>query len=377
MYPIARIVLKLTQTRACAFAGARLLVAAALMVSLVLLFLPSHALAISSAKEANEVLDAAETEVTRTANAYDEATAEQERLADQISALNKKIDKLEKELPAQEERSNESCVALYKISSNSFGVVATLLDAESLTEAISFVDSFNHIISQNVEQMNKTAKMKKDLESSRDEVKSAKADADAAASSAAAALESAKQAREQAQKQAEEAQKAEEEAAAKAAAEAEANAKTKAEKKAAQAEAKKESTSSSNASVSHVSWSSGKTAFVNKWAPRINSYLSGSPTAGTGEIYAAAAWNNGVDPRWAPAISCIESSKGAACFASHNAWGYGGSGFGSWSDGINTVVAALGSSMYGGALTKRAAQIYCPPTWQDWYSKVASEMAKI
>lgn len=355
----------------------QLFVSAALILSLMVLLIPSHALAISSAKEANEVLDAAETEVTRTANAYDEATAEQERLADQISQLNKKIKKLEKELPAQEARSNESCVALYKISSNSFGVVATLLDAESLTEAISFVDSFNHIISQNVEQMNKTAKMKKDLESSRDEVTSAKADADAAASSAAAALESAKQAREQAQKQAEEAQKAEEEAAAKAAAEAEAAAKTKAEKKAARAEAKKESTSSSNASVSHVSWSSGKTAFVNKWAPRINSYLSGSPTAGTGEAYAAAAWNNGVDPRWAPAISCIESSKGAACFASYNAWGYGGSGFGSWSDGINTVVAALGSSMYGGALTKHAAQIYCPPTWQDWYSKVASEMAKI
>ena len=109
----------------------------------------------------------------------------------------------------------------------------------------------------------------------------------------------------------------------------------------------------------------------------INDYLSGSPTAGTGKYYASAAWDYGVDPRWAPAISCIESTKGSACFRSYNAWGFGGRSFSSWQDGITTVVRCLGGSLYGGHLTQEAAQNYCPPTWQNWYNNVSSEMSKI
>ena len=75
--------------------------------------------------------------------------------------------------------------------------------------------------------------------------------------------------------------------------------------------------SASSASSSNVGWSSDKSQFVNEWEPRINAYLSGSPMSGTGVAYAAAAWDNGVDPRWAPAISYIASSKGAVLSLIH------------------------------------------------------------
>ena len=355
----------------------RAAVSAVLSVALSFAMIPAVAFAAGEVERANEAVNEAETEVSRTASAYDEAVAEQDRLAIEIKTLGEKIDVLEAELPEQEKRSNESCVALYKLTGIDSSVLATLLSAKSITDAIAIADSYNYIINQNVRQMEHTAKMKAELESSLSQVQSDKADADNAAAQAESALESAKQAREEAKKRAEQAQAEEAAAAKKAAEEKIAAATTKKEKKKARAEAKKEESSSNNASIGNVDWSSDKVAFVNKWAPRINSYLAGSPTAGTGKAYAAAAWEYGVDPRWAPAISLVESSKGAVCFASHNAWGYGGSGFSSWTEGINAVVSALGSGLYGGALTKAAAQTYCPPNWQHWYSTCASEMAKI
>ena len=37
-----------------------------------------------------------------------------------------------------------------------------------------------------------------------------------------------------------------------------------------------------------------------------------------------------VDPRFSPAISAVESSKGLYCFRSHNAWGWGSSSWNTW-----------------------------------------------
>lgn len=82
-----------------------------------------------------------------------------------------------------------------------------------------------------------------------------------------------------------------------------------------------------------------------------------------------------------PAIACIESTKGAYCANSYNAWGWSARGggwrsFGSWSEGISAHVAYLGAN-YGSTLTPAAAKKYCPPTWQDWYNKVAAQMNRI
>lgn len=118
---------------------------------------------------------------------------------------------------------------------------------------------------------------------------------------------------------------------------------------------------------------SERDAFVSKWAPRIDAYLGGSPLGGYGRTFAEAAWDYNVDPRWSPAIACIESSMGAICFRPHNAWGWGSASWGDWDTAIRSHVAGLAAN-YGYTITPSAAQMYCPPTWEDWYSSVLSQM---
>ena len=133
---------------------------------------------------------------------------------------------------------------------------------------------------------------------------------------------------------------------------------------------------SGSVSSGDVDWSSDKTAFVNEWAGRIDDYLSGSPLAGQGKTFAEAAWDYGVDPRWSPAISYVESSRGARCFRSHNAWGWGSSSWGSWEEAIPAHVSGL-ARVYGSTLTLSAAKKYCPPSYRDWYNKVLNQMNSI
>ena len=121
---------------------------------------------------------------------------------------------------------------------------------------------------------------------------------------------------------------------------------------------------------------SARAAYVAEWAPRINAYLAGSALAGTGEAFACAAYDYGVDPRFSPAVSAVESSKGAKCFKAHNAWGWGRSSWGSWEEAIRAHVAGLARS-YGGELTKGAAQKYCTSNPSGWYANVSAQMATI
>lgn len=134
--------------------------------------------------------------------------------------------------------------------------------------------------------------------------------------------------------------------------------------------------SEGNSALSAVDWSVGHDAFVDEWGSRIDAYLAGSPLAGHGRTFAEAAWENGVDPRWSPAISNTESSKGACCFRSCNAWGWGGSGWPDWDTAIRAHVAGL-SSGYGYTISMTAAQKYCPPTASHWYSATLAQMQLI
>ncbi len=128
--------------------------------------------------------------------------------------------------------------------------------------------------------------------------------------------------------------------------------------------------------VSDVDFSVGRDAFISEWTNRIDRYLAGSPLDGYGEVFATAAWENGVDPRWSPAISNTESSKGLNCFRWHNAWGWGQSSWDSWDSAIRSHVAGLANG-YGFTISLGAAQKYCPPTYQSWYANTLSEMQKI
>ncbi len=129
--------------------------------------------------------------------------------------------------------------------------------------------------------------------------------------------------------------------------------------------------------LSDVDFSCGKEAFVDEWGARINAYLAGSPLAGYGDVFAEAAWNYGVDPRWSPAISNTESSKGLYCYRKYNAWGWmSGESWSSWEEAINAHVAGLASG-YGFTISLAAAQKYCPPNYENWYNNTLNEMAKI
>lgn len=143
-----------------------------------------------------------------------------------------------------------------------------------------------------------------------------------------------------------------------------------------EARAAQESAANAAAMLSEVDFTVGKEAFITQWTSRIDNYLAGSPLAGYGSTFAEAAWNNGVDPRWSPAISNTESSKGAVCFKPYNAWGWGSSSWSSWEEAINAHVAGL-ASVYGYSITVANAQKYCPPTYMDWYNKTISQMQMI
>lgn len=143
-----------------------------------------------------------------------------------------------------------------------------------------------------------------------------------------------------------------------------------------QAVAGQESASSALSALSDVDWSMGRDAFVAEWTVRIDAYLAGSPLGGQGATFATAAWNNGIDPRWSPAISNTESSKGARCFLSHNAWGWGSTGWSSWGDAINAHVAGLAAN-YGYSITYSSAMKYCPPNADHWFNATLNQMKMI
>lgn len=134
--------------------------------------------------------------------------------------------------------------------------------------------------------------------------------------------------------------------------------------------------SSAAVGIGNVDFSVGHDAFLAEWTARIDAYLAGSPLAGHGADFAQAAWDNGVDPRWSPAISCTESGKGSVCFAPYNAWGWTGGAWSNWSSAIYAHVAGLANG-YGHTITYANAARYCPPNTDHWYNTTLSEMAKI
>lgn len=125
-----------------------------------------------------------------------------------------------------------------------------------------------------------------------------------------------------------------------------------------------------------VDWSVSREEFISTWTSRIDAFLKGTQLEGQGETFATAAWENGVDPRFSPAISMTESGCGAICFLPHNAWGWGSSSWGSWEEAIADHVAGLAKG-YGYCLTTSGAATYCPPNTAYWYSTVQSQIKLI
>ena len=360
---------------------ARALTCAALAVAFTAtpMIAPLSAYAISAETQAQ--LESAAQAVEDSAAAYDEAVANLEELQAQIDENTAAIAELQEQLPVQQEAASEAMREMYKYQTGSNQLVTMVLNSESMSDFITTCVYMDEIQASNVEAIEELNATQSELEQTQAELDEQKRQLEEQQQAAADALAEAQQLRADAQAQ------AEAEAAAVLAA-----------ALAAQDTSPAESTEDSNGDNPYntanqsgqtattvvtggaVNWNMSREEFIAEWTGRIDAYLAGSPLAGHGATFATAAWDYGVDPRWSPAIACIESTKGlyVPYGNSNNAWGWTASGggfrtFSSWDEGITAHVRYL-RNMYGTTLTIAAAKRYCPPTWQDWYNKVGSQM---
>ncbi|WP_241157329.1 hypothetical protein [Adlercreutzia sp. ZJ242] len=331
--------------------------------------------------------DAAQQAIEESARIYNEATEHVAELERQIADNESCISAIEEQLPAQRERSGAALGELYKFQREGSSLIDLMLSAESFQTFLTSVDFLGRVYGTHMGEVEKLLAMTSELDTQKNELATALTQAQEEEARAAQALAEAQEARERAQREAQ--ARAEEEARAAAEAQAKAEAEQAAKDQAASDAASSASSSAGSASApsavpepvtppvnDNADWSSDKAAFVSSWAGRIDAYLAGSPLAGQGTTFAEAAWDYGVDPRFSPAISFVESSKGAACFLPYNAWGWGSVSWGSWEEAIDAHVRGLARG-YGYTLSEAAAKKYCPPNWQHWYNSVSAEMNKI
>lgn len=361
--------------------------AVALLLCSVLTVVPRAA----SAEPQDDIASLAE-RIEQANDDYDGAVKSVNDVKKRMAELQKRIDTISAQLPEQREKSANSIRTLYKFQRSRGGLLDLVLASDDFSTLLSTLQYLNVISEKNTDEITSLIELQHQLEVAQTSLKAEKAEAEKAREKAASALEEAEDARAEAEARAAAQAKAEEEerqAALEEAKKAEAEKKsfTTASGNTSKVSADTKKSDSGSAHVDHDSsavesedkpseHSNSSSDSVDAWAARIDAYLEGSPLAGQGRNFAEAALRYGVDPRWSPAISCIESSKGAACFRPHNAWGWGNSSWGSWAEAIDAHVAGLARG-YGYTISLAAAKKYCPPTYRLWYSSVSSEMNRI
>lgn len=337
--------------------------------------------------ENNAALEQANADLEEAQARLDEAQAQVDEIQGEIDENEARIAEIEAALPAQRERAANSLVYLYKVSQDMPGLVDLVLSSENFYDLLATLTYLDIIQSRNNDAVEELVELNRELEQTRsvlngqmdeaEERRQEAADAQAAAEEAQRAAEQALlesiALREQLEREAE-AQAAAEEAARQAAlAEAQAAAANEETFTNESGEEVAVVAVPTSTGLSPVDWSVGEEEFVSSWGARIDAYLAGSPLAGYGTTFAAAAWANGVDPRLSPAISSTESSKGAVCFLSHNAWGWGSYSWDDWESAIWGHVSGLAASGYY-TISLAGAQRYCPPNASRWYAVTLGQM---
>ena len=317
---------------------------------------PVAAYAVSN--ETQTQLTETQQQVEETTRAYEEAQQNLDDLVRRIEETEAEIAQIEAQLPEQRTKAADAMRSQYKYRKTTNTLLSVVLGTTSLDDAIStlaYMDVIQDHANQDIERLNA---MEAELEEKKAELTNAKVQAEEQQQKTADALAEAQRLRTEAQA------KAEQEAAA----------------ELARLSTETSSGDTANQTVTEtvssgaVNWGMNRDQFISEWTARIDAYLSGSPLSGYGSVFASAAWDYGVDPRWSPAISCTESTMGTYCFRDFNAWGWMTSRqFGSWEESITAHVAFL-AECYGPTLTPAAAQKYCPPTWSEWYSTVSGQM---
>ncbi len=286
-------------------------------------------------------------QVESSAKEYNEASAHVDQLNTQIRDNQAVIDQVSKTLDDQREKCGKAMKRMYIMQQEGYSLTDMLLSSQSLDDFLQNAEYLDRVQSQSAAEIEEYANMKSSGERAQVDLLSAQVQAEEEKTRASEALEAAKTARQEAQDRA---------------------AKAAAEQAAELADA--------GVIDNNVDWTVGREAFIAEWGTRIDAYLSGSPLAGQGAVFAQAAWDYGIDPRWSPAISNTESSKGLHCFLPHNAWGWGQESWGSWEEAIRAHVAGLARG-YGYTITVGAAQKYCPPNYAMWYTNTLAQMQSI
>ena len=324
---------------------------------------------------------------------YEAATEQVNKLQEQIDDNENRIAQIEAELPAAQERAANSMRTLYKMQQSSGGLVDLLLASDDFYDLLTTIQYLDVIQEHSTGAVDELVSLESELELTRASLGSQIQEAEEQQSEAESALAGANAAR--ASLEAEiAAQAAAEEAERQAAIEAaekskgetfttesgnQATVEVPEAEEPAPDEGETNNGSNGNGgatSTGGVDWSVDRETFISTWSARIDAYLAGSPLAGQGRTFAEAAWEYGVDPRFSPAISMIESTQGRYCFLPHNAWGWGSSSWGSWEEAIWDHVAGLAIG-YGGQLTYAGAHKYCPPNADFWYAGVKANMERI
>lgn len=297
---------------------------------------------------------------------YEEASAKSLEIDQRVAEAEQKAQELEGQIDSQRDKSNAAVCSMYRYQRSTSSLLDLVFSSEDVGAFFGTLEYLNRYELNIMSVIDDQAARKKELQAVQSQLQSDKEEADQAKADAQEALDDARAARDAAIEKA-----AQEAAAAQAAAEA-------AAKEAAEKSRVTAASYSQQAAVddTEVNLDVEEQAFVDEWAPRIDAYLDGSPLAGYGYLFASAAWENGVDPRWSPAISTVESSKGRHCFRTYNAWGWGSVNWSSWEESIPKHVNGL-ARLYGYTLTMAAAYKYNYETPVDWYNKVAAEMEKI
>ncbi|MDR1358606.1 MAG: hypothetical protein LBJ48_04555 [Coriobacteriales bacterium] len=311
-------------------------------------------------------------EVDEASAVYDNATQQIIMIEREIKALDTSINAMQLELPRTRELSNASAREYYRTVSTSNLFLELVFGATSLTDFFAKIEYSARVNQSYLDNITSLTRLNAELEEARTLLDARRTAVEEEQLRAEEALLEAQAARNTAE---ETARRIAEATAAATAAAAEAAA---AEQHTPEAPVAPSNPGNPGTPVDPGTPEapSDKQAFVDLWAPRIDAYLAGAPLAGFGYAFANAAYDYNVDPRWSPAIACLESSKGRYCFLPYNAWGWGTVTWPDWETAIYAHVRGL-SRGYGYTISEAAAQKYCPPNWEYWYSFVSNQMSLI
>ena len=341
--------------------------------------------------DSRETLAQLRQDVSAKSQAYNEAMEATAQAQADVEDCRARIADIEARIPGAQEKAASAMVTQYKFSQNSAGLLNVILSSDGFENFVATLTYLNTVQTYTSGQLEGLLELQDELEQERANLESLLVEAQQAEDEAAEALAQVQAAADEA-----EARVAEEEAARQAALAAQAAASRD------QSTVTTETDPSTGETIFIETKPDGSTERVdedradeiinsgqngNQGSPESGgstpepepdpepSEPGGSTLSGYGRVFAQAALAYGVDPRWSPAISCIESTMGAYCFRPYNAWGWMGHSFSSWEEAIWAHVEYLGY-MYGGKLTMDAANIYCDPG-EEWYYAVLGEMESI